>query len=771
LIAAAVFLIAGCSGRRDQTAGTPAVNATYAGLTACVDCHTREYALWNASDHARAMAVPTDSTVLGDFDGATFSQHGITSRFTKTADGFFVRTEGEDGKLHDYRVKYVFGFRPLQQYLVEFPGGKLQTLPLCWDARPREAGGQRWYHIYGDERIAPNDILFWTRIAQNWNYMCAECHSTNLLKNYDAKEGKYNTTWTDIAVACEACHGPGSEHVEWANAKGATGGPAAGAGAMGGAAVMGLTVSLKDPVRGTWTMDPATGNSKRTPPLKSDVLLETCARCHVRRTQLREPYSPGRPLAGTHLPSLLDDPLYYPDGQIEDEVYEYASFKQSRMYANGVTCTDCHDVHSMKAYATDNSLCARCHSPRKFDSRAHHFHDPGKAGASCVGCHMPTRTYMGVDARRDHSIRVPRPELTGRFGVPNACASCHKEKSAKWVGDSFAKWYGRKGADTLHYARALQAGREGSPDAPALLAALSGDRAAPAIVRATALSMMQRYPGAGTAAAVRSGILDADPLVRLGAAQGLPALPPEERFSAARPLLGDTLLAVRVEATRTLLDVALSSLTADGRSVMERALAEYRSVQEFNADHPSAHMNLGNLALRNQDFVAAEAEYKKAIELESAFTLTYVNLADLYRLRGEEEKGERVLNEALKMNPDFAGAHYALGLLMVRQKRVGEGLAHLKRASILRPDEAGYAYTYAIGLNSTGDAARAVSALEDALKIHPYNRDILVALATIQRDRGKRAEALRYAETLMRLWPQDQSYKRLYQDLSGGPGR
>jgi cytochrome c553 len=535
LAAAAALSIAGCSGRRDQTAGTPAVNATYVGLTACVDCHTREYALWNASDHAKAMAIPSDSTVLGDFDGVEFTQHGITSRFSKTPDGYFVRTEGEDGKLHDYRVKYVFGFRPLQQYLVEFPGGKLQTLPLTWDARPREAGGQRWYHIYGEERIAPNDILFWTRITQNWNYMCAECHSTNLRKNYDAKEGKYNTSWTDIAVACEACHGPGSAHVEWANAKGATGGPAAGTGATGGAAAMGLTVSLKDPVRGTWAMDPATGNSKRTPPLKSDVLLETCARCHVRRTQLREPYAPGQPLASTHLPALLDEPLYFPDGQIEDEVYEYASFKQSKMHANGVTCTDCHDVHSMKAYATDNSLCARCHSPRKFDSPAHHFHDPGKAGASCVGCHMPTRTYMGVDARRDHSIRVPRPELTERFGVPNACASCHKDKSAKWVADSFAKWYGRKGADTLHYARALQAGREGSPDAPALLAALAANRTAPPIVRATALSSMQRYPGAGTAAAVRGGILDADPLVRLGAAQGLAAISPDERLAAARP--------------------------------------------------------------------------------------------------------------------------------------------------------------------------------------------------------------------------------------------
>jgi tetratricopeptide (TPR) repeat protein len=375
---------------------------------------------------------------------------------------------------------------------------------------------------------------------------------------------------------------------------------------------------------------------------------------------------------------------------------------------------------------------------------------------------------MGVDARRDHSIRVPRPELTERFGVPNACASCHKDRSAKWVGDSFAKWYGRKGADTLHYARAHQAGREGLPDAPALLAALAADRTAPSIVRATALSSMQRYPGPGTASAVRSGILDADPLVRLGAAQGLPALPPEERFPAARPLLGDTLLAVRVEAAQSLLDVPLQSLSADGRSVMEKALAEYRAVQEFNADHPSAHLNLGNLSLRNEDYGAAEAEYRKAIALEPAFTLTYVNLADLYRATGQEEKGEKALNDALEMDPGFADAHYALGLLKVRQRRVEEGLGHLKRASELRPEEPRFAYAYAIGLNSTGDGAGAVTALEDALRRHPYNADILIALVTIQRDRGNAAEARRHAGTLVRFWPQDQSYARLHQELSAG---
>ena len=763
-IAVMVLAIAGCTSRHDQTAAPRVSTATYVGYRACVDCHKREFGLWTTSDHARAMAVAADTTVLGDFDNATFTQHGITSRFTKSQRGYFVRTEGEDGKLHEYRISYVFGYRPLQQYLIEFSGGKFQTLPLCWDTRPRKKGGQRWFHIYGEERIPPNDILFWTRVAQNWNYMCAECHSTNLLKNYDRRQEKYATSWTDISVACESCHGPGSEHVAWANIVSKGGKPE-------GGDAMGLTVRLKDPDRGTWTMDMKTGNSKRTTPLKSDVLLETCARCHVRRSQLHEPYLPGQPLMSTHLPSLLDEQLYFADGQIMDEVYEYGSYKQSKMYQRGVICTDCHEPHSMKVYALDNTLCYRCHLAEKFGARTHHFHNPDSTGASCIDCHMPTRTYMGVDVRRDHSYRIPRPEFTERFGVPNTCTSCHPRKSVRWAADTVAKWYGRKGTDTLHYVNILYAGRIGTPDAPELLAGLAGSQTAPVIVRATALSMLQRYPGAVSGEAVRRGLMDGDPLMRLGAVQALSILSPDEQFVQAKHLLSDNLLAIRVEATGALLDVPLKSLPSGGRDLMEKALLEYGSVQEFNADHPSAHMNLGNLMLRNQDFATAEAEYRKAVQLEPAFMLTYVNLADLYRVKGEERKGEQVLNDALKTNPEFADAHYALGLLMVRQKRMEEGLSHLKRASILRPEDPTYAYTYAVGLNSTGDPARAVSVLEEALKRHPYSKDILVALVTIQRDRGKKDEALGHAETLVRFWPRDPSYARLYQELAMGRRR
>jgi tetratricopeptide (TPR) repeat protein len=759
VVSALTLINLGCPSQQDRSNQTAALVATYVGHSACVDCHKRESGLWAESDHARAMAEPDDSTVLGDFNNAMFTHHGITSHFTRNGGGFFVRTEGEDGKLHDYRISYVFGYFPLQQYLVEFPGGKYQTLPLCWDARPKQQGGQRWFHIYGDERIPPNDILFWTRVTQNWNYMCAECHSTNLLKNYDGERQSFATSWTDINVACEACHGPGSEHVAWANAS-------AGGHNAGPDAAMGLTVRLKDPDRGSWTMDMKTGNSVRTTPLMSDVLLETCARCHSRRAQIREPYAPGQPLLTTHLPSFLEDQLYFADGQIRDEVYEYASFKQSKMYGRGVTCIECHEPHSMKVYARDNTLCYRCHLAEKFGARSHHFHDPDSTGASCIDCHMPTRTYMRVDVRRDHSFRIPRPVLAGEVGAPDVCTACHAGKSLRWASDYVRKWYGAKAADTVHYGRVLHAGRIGRPDAPDLLARLAADRSIPTVVRGTALSMLGRYPGKSAEDAIERGLFDKDPMIRLGAAGALSVFPPVERFLKARHLLADDLLAIRIEATGSLLDVPATSLPADSREVMSKALREYRTVQLYNGDQPSAHMNLGNLALGQGDYAMAEAEFRKAIAIEPAFMLSYVNLADLYRVRGEDPKGEQVLKEALDMNPDFPDGRYALGLLLVRQKRVTEGLNHLKRAAALRPEEPRFAYAYGVGLYSAGDAAGAVSVLENSLSAHPYSSDLLLALTAIYRDRGEREEALRHAETLLRFWPRDPAYARLYQELA-----
>ena len=336
----------------------------------------------------------------------------LPSTFYRKNGDYFVRTDGPDGKLHDYPIKYTFGWAPLQQYLIEFPGGRLQCLGIAWDNRPAEQGGRRWFHLYPDEKIDHKNRLHWTGRDQNWNYQCAECHSTDLQKHYNLETDSFKTTWAEIDVACEACHGPGARHV--ALAKGQSGGQTATRDSG-----TGLLVDLKDRDGGAWIIDSGTGvPSRRSVPRTSHTKIEMCARCHSRRGQIHAEYSHGNTLGNTHRLSRLEEPLYHSDGQIKEEVYVYGSFIQSSMYRAGVTCTDCHDAHSLRLKAEGNLLCAQCHQAQRYDTVDHHRHPIGSAGATCIACHMPQQAYMVIDDRADHSIRVPRPDLSLKLGTP-----------------------------------------------------------------------------------------------------------------------------------------------------------------------------------------------------------------------------------------------------------------------------------------------------------------------------------------------------------------
>ena len=449
--------------------------ATFIGARACAGCHAAQFDAWKGSHHALAMQTATTATVLGGFADAKLEHFGGTTTFYRDGEKFMVRTDGSDGALHDYPIAYTFGVYPLQQYLIGFPGGRLQALGIAWDSRSKEQGGQRWFELYPGQQLKPGDPLHWTGRDQTWNYQCADRHSTGLKKNYDLASDTYATSWTDLDVGCEACHGPGSRHVAWAKAH--TEGSAYPSGTD--ASRMDLTNWLKPTDIGHWEMNPETGIARRTEKLVSTE-LETCAACHSRRKVIANNLTPGAPYLDAYLPALLDSGLYHADGQIDGEVYEYGSFLQSRMHAAGVTCANCHDPHSAKLRAEGNALCAQCHLPEKFDVAAHHHHRPGSTGAQCVNCHIPTKNYMVVDARRDHSIRVPRPDLSVSLGTPNACTQCHADRPAQWTAETVVGWYPGGRQTNPHYGTALHAGRIGAADAEQQLDRLILDQNQPA---------------------------------------------------------------------------------------------------------------------------------------------------------------------------------------------------------------------------------------------------------------------------------------------------
>jgi tetratricopeptide (TPR) repeat protein len=733
------------------------IAAGYVGAERCGACHADELAAWRGSHHDLAMAEATAQTVLGDFADASITAHGVTSRFYRKDGDYWVRTDGPDGALADYRIAYTFGWSPLQQYLIRFPDGRLQALGLAWDARGAAKGGQRWLHLY--PRAADYDHahpLHWTARDQTWNYQCAECHSTGLAKGYDADSDRYATTWAEIDVACEACHGPGAAHAAQAQAA-AAGEPDA------WGAHKGLVVDLADRDGGTWTIAPNTGLPRREPPRSSDVQLNTCARCHSRRGQVHAEYTPAAPLADTHRLALLGEGLYHADGQILDEVFVHGSFLQSRMHRQGVTCTDCHDAHSLQLHAPGNAVCARCHAPSRYDTPAHHHHPAAEqagrkgSGSACVDCHMPERTYMVVDDRADHSLRIPRPDLSLELGTPNACNGCHAEQDAAWAVARIETWYAQP-QRPAHFAAALHAGRQGAPEAPRALAALAADTEAPAIARATAVELLAEQPQPPDASLLTALAGDASPLLRAAVARALERLPPQAAARIGLPLLQDPVRLVRMDAARALAAFARLEASIPGREsplrrALTPALAEYRAAQHLNGERAESWLNLGLLETLLGDAPAAERDYRKALALEPQFTPAAANLADLYRALGRDSDGRRVLEAGLAHAPDDADLLHALGLLEIRAKRLPAAVDALGRAAELAPAQPRYAYVHALAQQAAGDGDAALATLAAAAERHPNNRDIALALVTVNAETGDTAAAIRWAERYIARFP------------------
>ena len=706
-------------------------------------------------DHA------TDKSVLGDFNDAHFEYYGVRSRFFRKDGKFFVETDGPDGKLGVFEIKYTFGLDPLQQYLVEFPDGRLQALSIAWDSRPKEQGGQRWFHLYPNEVIRHDDFLHWTKLNQNWNFMCAECHSTGVHKNYDAAKDRFATSWAEISVGCEACHGRGSRHVAWARDRqsrrpfGKDDDPD-----------KGLVVRFDERTNIAWPLNHATGNAQRSAaPATLRKEVETCGLCHARRGVFSEDWVPGRWLSDTHVVSPIARGLYQADGQMLDEVYNYGSFKQSKMFAAGVTCSDCHDPHSAKLRFPGDNTCLQCHSSDVYANDRHTRHASVNPPLACISCHMPTRTYMVVDVRHDHSFRIPRPDISAKLGTSNACNDCHADKSAAWAASAIERWHGpnRKGLQT--FGDAFDAAWTGKATAAAQLAAVAASGGTPAIARASALAELAPYVSPANIELARAGLADPDPMVRIGALDMLENVPAARIWPLVSPLLSDPSRGVRIRAASLLASIPSANLPPADRERLDRATAEFMAAQRLNADRPEARSTLGSFYARRGQLAEAEAEYKAALKLSSQYGPAAINLAELYRRQGRDAEGESVLRAAVASSPRDAGLHHALGLVLVRLGRRDEAVAELRQAAELAPEQARYAYVYAVGLHSTGHAAEAMTVLKDGLKRHPDDRAILGALISFSRDAGDFATALHYAERLAAITPNNREVAELIESL------
>ena len=731
---------------------------SYIGSDSCTQCHPKQNEAWRGSHHDLSMQHATNTSVLGNFDNKHFEYNGITTTFFKKDGTFFVNTDGPDGTLQNFQIKYTFGVTPLQQYLIELPGGHLQAFGIAWDSRSKERGGQRWFHLYPSEAITYTDPLHWSKVDQNWNYMCADCHSTNLQKNYNSSNNTYNTQWSEINVACEACHGPGAHHVNWAEKKSG----------WEKHADKGLVIALDERSGVSWSINHKTGNAKRSSIKETDKEIEICARCHSRRYKIKQNYANSEPLLDSYQPALLTDFLYHPDGQIKEEVFVYGSFVQSKMYHAGVTCSDCHDPHSLTLRADGNGVCLQCHDGKKYNASSHHFHKKDSVGSKCAECHMPQTNYMIVDGRHDHSIRIPRPDLSLTTGSPNACNNCHASESFTWADKKMKRWYGKDWVPGWHFGETLSDASKGAVGVSRDLAALAASSKLPAIARATAADLLQAYPDPTTYVVVKQLLQDKNPMIRRSALQTLDTMEIQHRLSLGTELLTDPVRAVRIEAGRILAIVPDTLLTRQQAHALKSAVQEYRQAQNVNAERPESHINLGLLDIRLQHFDDAEKSYKHALKLNPEFINTYVNLADLYRLQQQDDKAEQVLKEALQISDKNADIYHALGLLYVRKQQMKKALNALATAHRLHAGNARYGYVYAVALDGQGLKKQAIHVLENVYQQHPSDRDTLIALITFHRAAGRQKDALIYAENLQALMPGNVELINLIQELKAG---
>jgi tetratricopeptide (TPR) repeat protein len=579
--------------------------------------------------------------------------------------------------------------------------------------------------------LSPDDWLHWTRNGQNWNGMCAECHSTNLQKGYDAESRTFNTTWSEIDVSCEACHGPGSRHVAWAEID-----------------------PMARPVVENYDLVVQSAG------MDSRQHVEMCMPCHSRRSEIGDyDHEQVDPLEKM-VPALLREGLYHADGQILEEDYVWGSFVQSKMYQNDVRCGDCHDVHSLALHKEGNELCLQCHQAASYDVYEHHFHQKiyegqPSDGALCIKCHMPEQAFMVIDDRADHSLRVPRPDLSLETGAPNACnqSGCHDDQTVEWSVEAFTDWYGK--ARKPHYGTIFAAARAGEPDAEVGLRMLAEDALYPTIVRATALDALQAFPSQETAGVMRRALSDDEALLRHTAATAVTTETPEELVEWLGPLLFDSVRAVRIRTASRLAAVGREYFTAYQREALDKELAEYVAAMKASLDFAASGLNLGNLYSELREPAEAERYYRAAIEVDDLFFPAKMNLAVLLNQQGQTEEPEQLLREILDAYPEQYDTAYSLALLLVGLGRSDEALPFLARASDGMPQSPRVHYNYGLLLAQLGHDAEAELALIKALDQEPQSIDYLYALIDFFYRRGRQPEALVLTERLIAAHPEN----------------
>jgi tetratricopeptide (TPR) repeat protein len=729
LIFLRVFIVDGYSFKEAKYTEIQSNSVTYVGDQSCKKCHTTEFKEWKQSHHFMSMLPANDSTVSGDFNNVTFTADDVSSRFYKKGTKFFINTEGDDGKNHDFEVKYIFGFTPLQQYLIQFPGGRMQVPRLSWDVNKK-----KWFNQYAGQKIPSHDWLHWTGNAQNWNTMCAVCHSTNLKKNYDVETDTYKTSYNSINVSCESCHGAGKQHVDFINSSNY----------KSGEKVVGSFLKLAK-------------NSKQTEE------LNTCAPCHARISEINGSHIQSKEIMDNYIPQIPDTEFYHADGQVNDEDYIYTSFLQSRMFHKGVTCSTCHNPHSTKLKRIGNQTCTLCHAPNKYDVPSHTFHPKGGAAIECKNCHMPGKLYMGNDLRHDHSFRVPRPDLSVKYGTPNACSNCHKDKSEKVLADAIIKWYGPK--RKYHFAEDLIPGSRLDGNSEKHLTNIIDNEFVPKIIKATATFYLGSIQTQTSLNTILSRLASKDAQIRYRALKSLASFPADSWREAVGPLLSDKVRAVRIAAADLYISIPVAQIPSQYANTFSLAQKELEKSLIYQTDFSTGNVMLADYYLKLQDYQKAEKFYLRGLKKDSNMNYALLNLSTVYNAQGKNKQALQTLESAIKNDSKNERIYYNMALLYNEMNNIPTAEKAFAKAVKLKSTNPRLYYNYGLLLNQNNKYKEAESILFKGIAISPSNPELYYALTFVYIQMNNKSKALQAAIKLKQLDPNNSNYQSMFQNL------
>lgn len=699
----------------------------FLGDEACKNCHADAFKDWEGSHHDKAMEIASESTVLANFNDVKFTSQGVTSHFFKKDSNYYVNTEGPDGNYHDYKIEYTFGIQPLQQYIVKFPDGHFQCLRTAWDTKQN-----KWYDLYPDFKVVHSEWLHWSRGGLNWNTMCSDCHSTNVRKNYDEKTHSYATKYAIINVSCEACHGPGKNHVEHASK-------------------LGSAYKFSNDL-------------KMTKATKPKDLVDDCARCHMRREQISEFYNFEGSMLDHYFPQLIVENTYHVDGQILDEDYVYGSFVQSKMYHNNVTCTNCHNPHSNKLKFDGNALCTQCHVPEKYDTPKHHFHSINTESSMCINCHMTGKYYMGNDFRRDHSFRIPRPDLSLKYGTPNACTQCHKGKSDEWALENFKKNHGEPKQN--HFSDLLAPGLTGSEHGLEDLFKLANNTSYPEIARASAVKGIANYVNSIAIDDMLKFLKDDSPLVKAATLDALGTLQTNDYVSYFLPLLNDKKRSVRVKAFFAIGSLIENQVPKTYKEVYKKVKIEFETTLNVTSDFVGGRIKKADYNLKKGDINAAIKGYESALDIDNINNIVRMNLANLYYRNNEFGKSEDAFKTIIKQEPTYGETYYSYALLLAELNRTDDAIKQLLLAIKYMPNNTRSYYNLSLLYDKKDDFKNAESIVVKGLKIAPQNESLLYILAYLYSKNNQKEKAKNIATLLVQLFPNNTDYRGMLNQLN-----